>query len=85
MERQVEDDECTPDEMDSIMRFVVENLQTRGTVKEFAEFYGKEESAVRNVLSRNYIPKKDKPTRRVTYRLGFLMSIMPNSWRRENK
>lgn len=82
--RQVEEDDCTPEEMESIFEAIVNNLRMKATVKDIAKFYGQKEANVRNVISRNYIPEKDKPVRRVMYPLGRIMSFIPSSWKHTN-
>lgn len=78
---QLENDDCTPEEMESIFEAIVKNLRMKATVKDIAKFYGQNEANVRNVISRNYIPEKDKPVRRVMYPLGRIMSFIPSSWK----
>lgn len=79
--KQVEEDECTIDEMESIFRTVTREINARATVREMSEFFGQPEANVRNLISRKLIPGKDKPVRRVTYPLGRIMNIIPDSWK----
>lgn len=79
--KQVEEDECTIDEMESAFKVLTREINARATVKELSDFYGQPEANVRNVLSRNYVPGKDKPVRRVTYHLGRFISAVPKSWK----
>lgn len=78
---QIKSGKCTMDEIESIASFISKELDARGTIKDFAEFYGQSESNVRNVISRRPIPSCQKPRRQVTYGLGWFSSQVPNSWR----
>lgn len=81
MTTQVEEDKCPPETLFSIARIMMKELDVRGTVKQFAQHYQQSESNIRNVLSRRYIPKNEKPLRQVTYRFGWFSSLVPPSWR----
>lgn len=78
----VVNDKCTPEELKSFYDIATKELDIRGSVSDLAEFYGQSRSNVSNVISRRYIPGKEKPKRQVTYRFGWFASIMPESWKR---
>lgn len=80
---QVENDECTIDEMESVFKVMTREINARATVKELSGFFGQPEANVRNVISRNYVSGKDKPTRRVSYHLGRFIAAMPASWKHD--
>lgn len=79
-EQQIKDGECPEEEMSSIARFFAERLNAWVSVQDLAKLYGKSENAVRTVISRHYIPEKDKPRRRVFYRAGWFAKNAPNTW-----
>lgn len=76
----VVNDKCTPDELRSITHTIIENLDIDATVSDIAEFYGQSENNVRNVCSRNFMPK---PKRRVYYNFAAFNKILPKSWKRK--
>lgn len=75
---------CTKEEIDSMARTLSRELNVRGSIRDFAEFYGQSESNVRNVISRRPVPESQKPKRQVTYRLGWFSTLIPNSWKHNN-
>lgn len=83
--RQVEEDECTIDEMESIFKTITKEVNARATVKELSTFFGQSEANVRNVISRNYVSGREKPRRRVTFRLGNFMDAMPRTWTHDKR
>lgn len=79
-------DECSVEEIKAVADIIARDLDARGTIKEFADFYGQSESNVRNVINRRYIPEEEKPERNtVTYRFGWFASMVPSSWRRKTQ
>lgn len=66
--------------MNSLRNLIMERLDIFGTINDFAEFFGQTESNVRNVLSRSYIKKEDKPKRVVLRRFQTILKNAPNSW-----
>ena len=74
----VDNDLCTPEEMDSACKVLQENMEMYGTIEDFAKFFGVSESNVRAVISRKVL---DKPKRRVFYRFQSLLKNAPASWR----
>lgn len=71
-------DDCTPEEMRSILNMTEDNLQIHATTKDIAERYHQSRSNVRNVLSRNFMPKP-KYVRLYDY-MKFLKNI-PKRWK----
>lgn len=75
----LDNDLCTPEEIESVSRMVQENLELHGTIEDIARFYGVPESKVRNTINRKMI---EKPKRRVYYRFLSFMRIAPEKWRK---
>ena len=74
----VDNDLCTPEEIESVSRMAMENLELYGTIEDMAKFYNVPESKVRNTINRKMI---EKPKRRVYYRFLSFLKIVPNKWR----
>lgn len=70
---------CTPEEMESVRKMAIENLELYGTIEDMAKFYGVPESKVRNTINRKML---EKPKRRVYYRFLSFMKIVPEKWRK---
>lgn len=75
----VDNDLCTPEEIESVSKMAMENLELYGTIGDMAKFYNVPESKVRNTINRKMI---EKPKRRVYYRFLSFMKIVPNKWRK---
>lgn len=75
----LDNDLCTPEEIESVSRMVQENLELHGTIEDIARFYGVPESKVRNTINRKMV---EKPKRRVYYRFLSFMKIAPKKWRK---
>lgn len=84
---EVKNDRCTQEQMQRIADFGKRELHAQGTIDDIAEFYGQSRNNVSNVISRRPIPKDKRPQRRVLYDMGWIASIVPQSWhnRRLNK
>ena len=78
----VDNDLCTPEEIESVSRMVKENLELYGTIEDISNFYGVSEPLVRSTINRKLI---DKPKRRVYYRFLSFMKIAPKKWRENHK
>lgn len=74
----VDNDLCTPEEIESVSKMAMENLELYGTIEDMAKFYGVQESKVRNTINRKMV---EKPKRRVYYRFLSFMKIVPDKWR----
>ena len=74
----VDNDLCTPEELESVARMAAENLNLYGTIEDLAKYYGVPESKVRNTINRKMI---EKPKRRVYYRFLSFRKIVPKKWR----
>lgn len=72
-------DDCTPDEIRSISNTIEENLDINCTTKDLAEYYGQSQSNIRNVLTRNFMPK---PKRKVYYNFTKFIKFIPKTWKR---
>ena len=75
----VDNDLCTPEEIESVSKMAMENLELYGTIEDMAKFYNVPESKVRNTINRKMI---DKPKRRVYYRFLSFLKIVPEKWRK---
>ena len=75
----VDNDLCTPEEIESVSKMAMENLELYGTIEDMAKFYNVPESKVRNTINRKMI---EKPKRRVYYRFLSFMKIVPSKWRK---
>lgn len=73
----VDNDLCTPEEIESVARMVQENLELYSTVEDLAKFYGVPETKIRNTINRKML---EKPKRRVYYRFLSFMMIAPEKW-----
>lgn len=75
----VDNDLCTPEEIEAVSKMAMENLKLYGTIEDLAKFYDVPESKVRNTINRKMI---EKPKRRVYYRFLSFMKIAPAKWRK---
>lgn len=75
----VDNDLCTPEEIEAVSKMAMENLKLYGTIEDLAKFYEVPESNVRNTINRKMI---EKPKRRVYYRFLSFMKIVPEKWRK---
>ena len=80
---EVEDDKCTPEQLQKIADFGKNELHALGTIDDIAEFYGQSRNNVSNVISRRPIPKNKRPQRRVLYDMGWFASLVPESWHKK--
>lgn len=76
---QVENDKCSMEELQSIESILSDNLEIDCTSEDIAKRYNQSRSNVRNVLSRNFMPK---PKRRVYYNFTKFIKFVPKSWKR---
>jgi len=76
----VDNNLCTPEEIESVSKMAQANLMLYGTIEDLARFYDVPESKIRNTINRKMI---DKPTRRVYYRFIPFMRIAPAKWRKK--
>lgn len=74
---QVENDRCTPSEIRSFGKMIEDNLDIECTTQDIAERYNQSPSNVRNVLTRNFMPK---PKRRVYYSFSKFIKFIPKRW-----
>lgn len=74
----VDNNLCTPEEMDSACKLLQENMKMYGSIADFAKFYGVSEGNVRSAISRKLIAK---PIRKVLYPFHKFLQIVPNRWR----
>lgn len=70
---------CTPEEIESLSRTAMKNLDMQASVEDLAKFYGVPESKIRNTINRKML---EKPKRRVYYRFLSFQKIAPEKWRK---
>lgn len=78
---QVENDKCTLDELRSIHDSLCENLDVDCTTEDLSMIYNQSQSNVRNMLTRNFMPK---PKRKVYYNFAKFIKFIPKNWRRSS-
>lgn len=72
---------CTPEEMASAEKALLENMTVYGTVDDFAQFFGKSKDAVNGIIKRNVL---EKPRRNVVlHSFQAFLRKAPASWRRK--
>ena len=79
----VDNDKCTAEEILKFANVAVEELDTLASIKDIADFYGESESNVRNILSRRYIPREQKPQRKVYFSFNLFAKLKPKSWKKK--
>lgn len=77
----VETDGCTPEEMKSAYKAVAENVCTKATTSDIADFYDQSPSNVRNLVSRWGVHGESKRY----YDFGKLQRFIPKSWRKRKR
>lgn len=68
---------CTPEEIDSVTKLLMENMELNASIKDFAEFYRVSESNVRATISRKVFAK---PKRMVLYPFQALAKVVTDKW-----
>ena len=78
----VDNNLCTPEEIDAASKLLQENMEIYGTLDDFSTFYGKSKDAVSSVIKRRMF---EKPKRNVVlYPFRAFQKIIPNSWRKKD-
>lgn len=77
---QVENDECTHEELRSLATLLAKELNAWVSAHDLAKIFDKKESNVRMVISRSHMSSQDKPKRKVLYRFGWFAKHRPSSW-----
>lgn len=75
---QVVNDKCTLEELRSIHDSFANNLDIDCTCDDIATMYNQSRSNVRNVLTRNLMPK---PKRKTYYNFAKFITFIPKSWK----
>ena len=70
---------CTPEEIDSFADAAKAHLNLLATAEELADFYKVSEHQVRSAINRKLL---SKPKRRVYYRFLDFMKVAPDKWRK---
>lgn len=78
IKHKVDNDACTPEEMQSVFRLLQEHTINKATTQDIADFYGQSKSNVRNIASRWGI----KGESRRYYDFNQLQKFIPKSWRK---
>ena len=74
-------DSCTMQEVRSVYRTLVQNMEIEGTITDFAEFYGVSEGNVRSTINRKLAAK---PKRKVFYPFHKFSKIVPEKWKKKD-
>ena len=72
---------CTPEEIESATRLMQENMQIDATIDDLARFYGKSKDAVNSVIKRRMIAKPKRNV--VLYPFHKFQLLVPESWRKK--
>ena len=73
----LDENRCGVQDLNAFVDVASKELSTMGTVKDFARFFGKPESQVRNII---HYKVTDKPVRRVFYHFHPFVKNIPKSW-----
>jgi hypothetical protein len=73
----VDNNLCTPSEIESAAKVLQENMEMYGTIADFARFYDTSEQNVRTTINRKLI---DKPKRKVLYPFHKFVKIVQSKW-----
>lgn len=71
---------CTPEEIESAKDILMNDLEMQGTISDFAKFYGVSEGNVRATINRKLL---SKPKRVLLYPFHKFRKIIPEKWRRK--
>ena len=74
----VDNNLCTPAEIDAASKVLQENMEMYGSISDFAKFYGVTEQNVRTTINRRLIAK---PVRKVLYPFHKFLKVVPDKWR----
>lgn len=77
---QVENDECSYDELESLGILLSKELNAWVSAHDLSKIFNRNESSIRMTISRSHMPPKDKPKRRVLYRFAWFDKNRPSSW-----
>lgn len=77
----LENDKCTDEEMRQAFKMLREGTVCETTIKDIADYYGQSESNVRNIVSRNAVPKK----RVLIYDFSRIVRLIPKRWQSKRK
>lgn len=79
-EKKLDEDACTMEEMESVIKTLEENMIVYGRIEDFAEHYGKSKDAVNGIIKRKMI---QKPRRNVVlYPFHVFRRLVPDSWKK---
>lgn len=76
---QVANDRCTHEELRAIYCLLTERIGAEATAEDIGEYYCRSAANVKNVISRNAMPK---PKRRVYHNFAAFLKCVPKTWRR---
>lgn len=76
----VDNNLCTPEEIESVSRMAMENLELYGTIEDLAKFYDVPEVNVRNAIHRKLVAG---PKRVVLYPFHKFSKVVPEKWRKK--
>jgi hypothetical protein len=76
----VDNNLCTPEEMASAEKALLENMTVYGTADDFAQFFGKSKDAVNGIIKRNVL---EKPRRNVVlHSFQAFIKRVPETWKK---
>lgn len=73
---------CTPEEIDSLADAVKDNLDLQATISDLAKFFDVPELNVRVAINQKLL---SKPRRRVLYRFQDFIKVAPEKWHAKRK
>lgn len=76
----VDNNLCTPEEIDAASKVLQENMEMYGSIADFAKFYGVSEGNVRSTINRKLFAR---PKRIVLYPFQKFLKIVPERWRKK--
>lgn len=74
----LKNDSCTMDEINSVAKAIEQTMPVQGTIRDFAEFYGRPESQVRVNIFRKVL---SKPARVVLYPFNAFHKAVSDKWK----
>ena len=73
----IENDFLTMEEVESVSKVIENSLVLLGTADDFSRYFGKPKTNISSVINRRML---DRPVRKVFYRFGSFLKIVPDKW-----
>lgn len=77
----LENNLCTPEEINSTNEILLSNIKINGSIEDFAKFYGVSPLNIRATIHRKLIAK---PVRKVLYPFHLFQKVVPDKWRKRS-